>query len=345
MKVNHISTIETSAIRYEKLTDFHSKGQPLPDGEYPMIRIPGIVALDDGSIIAYFECRQGGDLSAIDIAMRRSIDGGRTWGERIILSNGYRRNTKNNPVMIADGARVYFLHCENYKRLFCRISDDYGLTWGDDQELTDSFAAQMSIPWNDVAVGPGHGTKLSNGRLIVPMWCAYNPFDIFSHRPSVALSYYSDDSGKTWNIGELIDGVNPSEGTVEELTDGTVIMNIRNEHESKCRLIAKSKDYGSTWSELYLDEKLNDPICAAGMCRAGDDLLFSNCDNTLKDRQRINLTLRRSHDNGETWEKLLIDNLGGYSDVYYSKTRGMIYVIYESDNYRYIKIAEIDPQS
>ncbi len=347
MKINHITTVETSLMNLPELREYLAQDEPIKTGEYPMFRIPGIVALDDGSLLAYYECRQGDDNSAIDVAMRRSTDGGRTWGERTVLVHGYRRLTNNNPVMIADGSTVYFLHCENYIRLFIRVSHDYGMTWSERRELTDSFDKQIPFAWNVVAIGPGHGAKLSSGRLIVPMWIGYNQMNIYSHRPSYSTSYYSDDCGTTWQVGEIIDLVkNPSEGGVAELSDGTVMINFRNEDDARCRLIAKSKDGGSTWSETYLDKNLPDPICDAGLHSAGNILLFSNCDNDLGlkegGRARINITLRLSHDDGKTWEKLLIDKLGGYSDVNYSESLGKAYVIYENAEYKYIKIAEID---
>ena len=98
MKICHISTFEKSYCPTSAALDaYHKTDVPAaPAGEYPRVRIPGLVALDDGTLLAYAEYRQGNDWSAIDICMRRSTDGGRTWSERKLLVPGLGRNTCNN---------------------------------------------------------------------------------------------------------------------------------------------------------------------------------------------------------------------------------------------------------
>jgi sialidase-1 len=44
-------------------------------------RIPGIVVITQGTVLAYREARKSsrGDWGAIDVLLRRSVDGGYTW--------------------------------------------------------------------------------------------------------------------------------------------------------------------------------------------------------------------------------------------------------------------------
>src|SRR6476620_1097216 len=51
------------------------------EDDYRVFRIPGIVATNQGILLAYAEARKSdrGDWNTIDIVMRRSKDGGRTW--------------------------------------------------------------------------------------------------------------------------------------------------------------------------------------------------------------------------------------------------------------------------
>ena len=58
-------------------TDLFIAGQ---DG-YKLYRIPGIVVTKRGTVLAYCEARKSdsGDWGPIDVLMRRSTDGGRTW--------------------------------------------------------------------------------------------------------------------------------------------------------------------------------------------------------------------------------------------------------------------------
>lgn len=341
MKINHISPFEISYFTAEELKAYHTSDMPaVPCGEYPCIRIPGLVALDDGTLIAYAEYRQGDDWSAIDICMRRSADGGRTWSERTMLVPGLGRNTQNNPVMFADGDTVHFLYCSNYSRVFYRRSNDRGFTWSEPVEITQTIDAQCgNFFWNCIAMGPGHGTVLSTGRLIVPIWLAYNKKDRFAHHPSHTSVLYSDDRGKTWNLGPLLAGLDPNESAVAELPDGTLLLNLRNIAPEKYRYRSVSRDGGETWTQPEFDFNLPDPGCAAGMCRAGDAILFSNCESQTG---RVNLTIKKSADGGKTWESLPIEPLAGYSDVVYSEKSQCAYVLFEHDHYHQINIAEID---
>lgn len=342
MKINHITTVEKSYCTPEQRGAYLNPESPMvPNGEYCCIRIPGLVALDDGALIAYCECRQNGsDWSAIDICMRKSTDGGRSWSDRKILVPGNGRNTQNNPVMFADGEILHLLYCTNYCRMFYRRSEDAGETWSEPVELTESIDDQCGdFFWNCIAAGPGHGTVLSTGRLIVPVWLAYNKKDRFSHHPTYVAALFSDDHGKTWRLSHRLDGSDPNESLIAELPDGRLLMNLRNTAPEKYRYISFSSDGGNTWTEPVFDKNLPDPGCAAGLCMAGNAILFSNCESQTG---RVNLTLKKSTDGGKSWEHLPIEPLAGYSDVVYSKARNKAYVLFEHDNYQFIRCAEID---
>ena len=79
------------------------------------IRIPGIVVLDDGTLLTCNECRQGDDWSAIDIGLRRSTDGGRTWEEclRIAEKAGY------SDLCYFDGALYVIFESEEERYIHC----------------------------------------------------------------------------------------------------------------------------------------------------------------------------------------------------------------------------------
>src|SRR5258705_1486582 len=91
---------------------------------YTLYRIPGLAVTKKGTVVAYCEGRRGGsDWSAIDLMIRRSTDGGKTWGpcEQVASIPGpIKKNplivgtagvnpdesTYNNPVAIAHGGGV-----------------------------------------------------------------------------------------------------------------------------------------------------------------------------------------------------------------------------------------------
>jgi len=70
---------------------------------YHTFRIPAIVCATNGTLLAFAEGRRntGGDTGAIDLVLRRSFDGGHTWGPLQIVGDG-GTNTFGNPVPIVD---------------------------------------------------------------------------------------------------------------------------------------------------------------------------------------------------------------------------------------------------
>ena len=144
---------------------------------YPLYRIPGIVATAKGTLLAYAEARKGerGDWGTIDIVLRRSADGGRTWSPQHVIARvpgPHKKNpvalaqnlaspgdvTYNNPVAIADrSGAVHFLFCLEYMRAFYLRSDDDGRTFTAPVEITPVFEQfRAAYDWRVLATGPRH---------------------------------------------------------------------------------------------------------------------------------------------------------------------------------------------
>ena len=304
-------------------------------GSYARCRIPGIVCTDRGTLLCCYECRYGeSDWSAIDIGMRRSVDGGKSWSERTILRSSGGRYTLNNPIFLPDGERLHLLYHRNYSQCFHCVSLDDGLSWSDPRDITCAQEGLLDrYCWTVIAAGPGHGIRLRSGRLLAPVWMAGDSSNIFSHRPSVVATLYSDDRGESWQCGQIIPGgpslVNPNESCLAELSGGGVKIFMRHETDDRLRRTAVSPDGISGWSEPVQEPALPDPVCAAGLVGYGEQLWFSNCASRTA---RKNLTLRESPDGGVTWpRRLLVSRDAGYSDLCYSPRQNRIFVFYEAD--------------
>jgi sialidase-1 len=336
--------------------------------DYVLYRIPGLVCTDKGTLLAYCEARKttGNDWDSIDILLRRSTDGGKTWEARQKISDvpgPHQKNpvallrkvgnaddvTHNNAVAFVDhktGA-VHFLFCVEYMRCFYMKSEDDGKTFSKPVEITsavDNF--KKDYAWKVCATGPAHGIQLTSGRLVVPMWLSTGEGGN-AHRPSALATIFSDDAGKTWQRGDIVadtspDLINPNETVVAQLADGRVMLNIRSESKAHRRAVAFSKDGATGWTKPAFDDALLEPICMASLVRYSDKptrLLFANPHNLDRaggkvvpgaNRDRKNLSVKLSYDEGKTWpvNRVLEPGFSGYSDLAVGPD-GMIYCFYE----------------
>jgi sialidase-1 len=327
-------------------------------------RIPGIVVTSQGTVLAYCEARLNGsgDWGEIEIHMRRSLDGGRTWlpartiahhGPRIEgnprkKKGGEHEQTVNNPVAIVDretGA-IEFLYCVNYARCFSMRSIDDGVTWSPPVEITVSFEPfRKQYDWKVIATGPGHGIQLQSGRLVVPIWLAYG--GVGDHGPSAAATIFSDDHGKTWRAGAIVmpdagEFASPNESILAPLSDGRVMMVSRSLSKPNRKLVATSPDGAARWSPPVFHPALWEPRCMASLlAHPAGVLLFSNPHTLPRDDRgeevpggkgkRENLSVALSRDDGATWpvRKTLDAGPSAYSDLAVLPD-GTVLCLYES---------------
>lgn len=311
-------------------------------------RIPTIVVTQKGTILAFAEARvdNTSDWAEMSIVMRRSFDNGKTWGPLIKVASNEKETTHNMVAIVShDSNMVHFLYCLGYKRVFYIESKDDGQSFSKPKEITQIFEEfKPEFKYRVVATGPGHGIQLNNGRLIVPVWMAKRHY----HRPSVISAIYSDDRGKTWKRGEVILGKleNPSETTAVQLSDGSVLLNIRNESKINRRAISISKNGISNWTDPVYDDSLLEPTCFGSILRLTSKekedknrILFVNPNSiegkptelfNLKPRQ--NLTVKLSYDECKTWpvSKSIDPGSSGYADIAVGKDY-TIYCLYERD--------------
>ncbi len=288
---------------------------------YPMYKIPALLVTNKGTLLAFCEGRHwASDAADIEILLKRSTDGGKTWSrQQVIWDDGTSTCGNPCPVLDRETGTVSLLMCRNNDRVFVTRSDDDGVHWSTASEITSSVKPRE---WKWYATGPGTGIQLSRGphkgRLVIP--CDHTlvqkgtpPSAIMSH------AIYSDDHGKTWKLGGTI-SPSVSECQVVELVDGTLMMNMRSYHRKGCRAVATSNDDGESWSDLRHDTALPEPVCQASILRYSTDIsggknriLFSNPAR----RERIRLTVRLSYDEGKTWpvSKLLYSGPSGYSSL------------------------------
>lgn len=279
-------------------------------GGYHTYRIPSLIVSKKGTLLAFCEGRKGGrgDAGDIDLILRRSFDGGKSWNKiQTIWDDG--PNTCGNPCAVVDQSdgTIWLLMTHNLgkdteaqivagtgkgsRTVWITRSADDGSTWTRPSEITRDV---KKPEWSWYATGPGVGIQTKSGRLVIP--CDYKA-DNGRVRQSHVI--YSDDHGKTWKLGGVA-GPNCNESQIVELADGKLLLNMRTYRTNHRRLVATSNDGGLTFTKPVEDQTLIEPVCQASMIRVpgdGDRVLFSNPASTKREK----MTVRLSVDGGRTW--------------------------------------------
>jgi sialidase-1 len=306
---------------------------------YHTYRIPALVKTRS-AIHAFCEGRKHGrgDSGKIDLLMRSSRDGGRSWSDaRVVVTEPGM--TCGNPCPVYDGVTdtIWLPFCKNIGAIaeteICRgngprtvwlmASEDDCQSWSTARDITSQV---KDAGWTWYATGPCHGIQLSSGRLVVPcdhMVGVYLDRHADPYHSHVILS---DDHGETWRVGGIVDeGTN--ECAVAEFGNGDVYINCRNYRQMKCRASAWSDDGGETFGRFTLDETLADPICQGSLLDLGDNrFVLSNAASETRE----NVSLRLSDNGGERWSEpyVLWEGPSAYSDTV-SADSGVIGCFYE----------------
>ncbi|MER8221108.1 sialidase family protein [Streptomyces sp. NPDC094143] len=322
------------------------------EGGYATYRIPATVTTRAGTVLAFAEGRRGGagDTGDIDVVLRRSADGGCTWGPLTVVAAG-DGDTRGNPAPVVDprsGAVVLLTSYnsgdvteaqimrgevtpEQSRRVFVQRSRDDGRRFTEPREIT----AQVKHPsWRWYATGPGHALALTHGpyagRLIVPANHSASPppgSPDTGREPRYygAHALLSDDGGRTWRPGFVDDSydgtANANESTATQLPDGSVYFNARDQHGTGAghRLDSRSSDGGASLDRPYtVQPTLNDvPVVQGSVLQPAGrhgPLLFSG--PSVPTARRA-MAVWRSTDGGATFTRALTlsPHPAAYSDL------------------------------
>ena len=312
-------------------------------------RIPALCTAPNGDLVAVCDARHegGGDLNhakPINIAVRRSSDGGVTWTEPVFTWKWKWTEDEHwagsDPSLVVDAkAKKIFLFYnvwESKKRhgvfqFYVQESSDNGRTWSKPRDISKDIAfpewpfGKRDREGGFIFITSGSGIQAKDGMLL----------HTIVHVNDGNALFGSDDHGRTWKpFGKPVK--NGDECKVVELSDGSWMINSR--WRGGGRQIHVTKDRGKTWESRY-DNSLEDPQCNAQIMRYGKALLFSNCKSP---NRRALLYLRVSADDGNTWsDGICIEPKGAaYSDMTILPN-GDIGVLYEGAGYATINFTTV----
>lgn len=318
---------------------FESKIWQTGEDNLETFYIYGLLSANE-TIFAFSEGRiRRRDKDPHHIVLKRSFDGGKTWGKNQVLIESRNGECFCNPTPIFERktGKIFLFYAQNFENnhseLFLISTNDNGETWSESQKLTSLFENNLHN-WTLHLSGPGHGIQLSNGRLILQIWHRREiSFPVEERNYGVSF-IYSDDFGENWQNGGTIPiGIEKlNESRIVELANGELLLNARSgAFSTSPRYLSKSFDKGLNWTKPEEIKSLSPAFATdsgfINFTQNGKDLLVFTrpSDEVL----RKNLTVYLSEDEGKSWKhsKMIYEGFAGYSDVVLlpNLSFGMIY--------------------
>jgi sialidase-1 len=281
-------------------------------------RFPNVVVAMDGSVLAFWN----------GVKLRRSEDGGRTWGEDIQVGPGFMGGGVT--VDENSGDVLAFVEAAHPPAtIFIYRSSDHGRTWRK-QETSIRPDARGNVPSMHMNE---HGITLRQGRhagrLIRPTRSYAGGNDKARWPEHYTNAMFSDDGGRTWQTSDPFPAFGTGEATLAELSDGRIYYNSRRHwapagEDPRRRWTAWSGDGGQAWTNLAICRVLPDGDqdrdygLMGGLVRlpvrGRDILIYSNIESPSG---RHHGHVWASLDGGKTWpvKRLVHDGAFAYSSL------------------------------
>ena len=280
----------------------------LDPGNYHRVNeAPAMASVPDGSILLFYDGPVDLDKLKNPLYMRRSVDGGYSWGPETVAARLEGRGL-HCPVTVTTSEGHLHVFFNMYKGWDTKdfelcdsqmgkiVSTDGGYTWTEPERVDTGYRYHGSCR---------NVIQLVNGRIVLP-------FCFFTHEKMFRVGVvYSDDLGKTWkNSPSILDvgrddkgktfETGATEPVVLQLKDGRVWMLLRS--TTGVQWESFSSDNGETWSRP-VPSRFISSNCPASLLRLRDErivMIWNNSYTHLYAREVLNIAV--SADEGKTWK-------------------------------------------
>jgi sialidase-1 len=280
-----------------------------PGSDNPRNSEGDFVTLKDGRILFVYSRYTGGsssDHAPAYLAGRYSSDQGKTWTteDRLIVDREGDMNVMSVSMLRLQDGRIALWYLKKNSETDCkpllRFSSDEGETWTAPIDCITDREGYFVLNNSRVI-------QLKGGRLLMAVARHRDDQGKWSEQATL-FSYFSDDSGQTWQFGGEVPNntktITQEPGLVE-LKDGRILMIIR--ANGGKQQLSFSSDKGKTWTHIQ-ESNIYSPVSPATIVRipkTGDLLMIWNNNPRVEKAWhggvRTPLTVAISKDEGATW--------------------------------------------
>lgn len=268
-------------------------------------RIPSVIQTPRGTLLAFSEARlkNCGDQGQHDLVVRRSFDGGLSWGPVATVVAGRSpcagcppAVSNPSPVIVRgrpDDGSYYSAILLAFDTMNNPTSSHHGRDeqlWSEDDGATWGRRANLSYSANRGGLlGPSVGLQADDGTL----YYSY----IAPAAPHLHHLLWSADEGVTWTSSDGVAGL--GECAIAFLVspaDGRILMNCRTGSHRRAQLVWSAR--GTPLTNVSFPAGLSDAGCQGSVINERGTLYLSNAADA---RARAHLTVKRSVDRGASW--------------------------------------------
>lgn len=309
-------------------------------------RIPAMTLDAKGNVVAVVDRRYesladlGYRNTSIDISVKRSVDGGKTWGPQSYIARGDTSKVKGygfgdaSLTLTKSGKILCLMACGNGTKGFRRGLKDTALSVSEDGGVTWSEPRLIPFPENlhSAFVSSGKGLVDKDGDILLSA-CVLDrdyPDPMPVPWPIDAHLFYSKDEGQTWTLQDEIAFKLGDESKLVELSGGRILISSRRPSFGPrgVNTAVKGDDGIYQWGEQGVLESLEANPCNGDIIAWKGDLLLHSYIKDAKERK--GLTIAVSADEGQTWKDILTlqEGYAAYSTMVVFKN-GDLGVLYE----------------
>ncbi len=266
-----------------------------PTTRFPKCHCSSIVQVPGGDLLVCWYAGENEARPDVAMLLARKAKGASAWTQPVVVADEPGKPEGNGILFLMPDDVLWLVYGVMHGKLdgppgpgvrwaTCdlryRTSTDEGKTWSPVRILTDKLGMVVRTK----------AITLDNGDVVFGA----------EYKDSHSRFWITSDCGKTWRVTGPLAGVMNEQPSLIQRDDGSLLAMVRPGGIGGNVVRAESRDRGRTWIKARVT-KLRNPYSAVDMVKLRDGRVVLAYNDSVRDRS--NLTLAVSEDEGDTWPR------------------------------------------